>query len=294
MSGGSDTTTTTTTVPEWIRPYAENFMGRAQQVSDLPYQGYSGQTTAQLTPYQTAALDATAARAMQGSPVTNAASEQLQSTLGGSYLGAGLPTNQFAGSNPHLGRMIDQSSADVVRNYQRAVAPQLDALDARSGSFGNSGVGEARVDAQRALTDRLGDISTGLRFQDYGLQSQLGENAANRSFTGYQNERNRMQGAVGMAPNIANQDYTDASQLYGAGATYQGQEQANLTDDYRRFTEARDYPRQQLDTMGRGLGMNFGSNTTATGPGANPLAQGLGGAMSAYGLYNTMQSGGGK
>jgi len=129
-------------------------------------------------------------------------------------------------------------------------------------------------ESQRRLQSTLGDISSSIRGTDYA------------------NERNRMQGAVGMAPTIANQDYLDASQLLGAGAQVQGQEQANLSDAYGRFQEARDYPRQQLGTLGQGLGMNFGSSQT--GPGANPLAQGLGGGLAAYGAYRGMRSGGGK
>jgi hypothetical protein len=246
MGGGSETTSTG--VPEWVKPYAESFMQRSQQVANLPYQAYGGQTVAQMNPYQTAGLDAAAARAMQGSPVNDAASSELQKTLGGGYLN----------NNPYMDSLVNQAQGDVIRNYQTAIMPQLDALDARSGSFGNSGAQHVMGESRYQLGDTLGKISTNLRGNDYAA------------------ERNRMQGAIGMAPTIANQDYIDASALMGAGAAYHQQEQANLSDAYSRFQEARNYPKDQLATLGQGLGMNFGSQTT--GPGANKTGGALGGA----------------
>lgn len=247
MSGGSDSTTSGP--PDWAVPYFQNFMQRGQQVADMPYQGYGGQTVAQMNPYQTQALDATAQRAIYGSPVNNAASGELTKTLSGGYLN----------NNPYMDALVNQAQGDVIRNYQDAILPSIDALDARSGSFGNSGVQNVLGQSRYQLGQTLGDISTNLRGADYAA------------------ERNRMQSAVGMAPTIANQDYVDANALLQAGGAYQGQEQRNLSDAYARFTEARDYPKQQLATLGSTLGLNYGTQTT--GPGGNPAASGLGGAL---------------
>lgn len=241
MSGGSDTTTVQN-FPDWAIPYAQDYQQFARQVAGQEYNPYTGQTVAQMNPYQTAGYDAMAQRAMQGSGVNDAASQNLQDTLNGTYLNQG---------NPYLSRQIDMASQDVLRN--------MDVLNARSGSFGNSGV-------QEATARGISDIATQMRGADYAA------------------ERNRQMGAIGMAPQIANQDYFDIQQLTNAGQAYQGQEQANLTDQYNRFLEARDYPNQQLQTMARGLGMGWGSSQT--GPGNNNLAQGLGTAMALYGAYN--------
>ncbi len=240
MSGGSDTTTVQN-CPDWAVPYAQDFQNFARQVANQPYQPYEGQTVAQLNPYQTAGYDAMAARAMQGSPVSDAAARNLTDTLNGSYLN----------SNPYLDQVIDRSSRDVMR--------QFDAANARSGSFGNTGIAQATA-------SQLGDLASGIRYQDYN------------------NERQRQMAAVGMAPTIANQDYFDAQQLVNAGNAYQGQDQRNLTDQYQRFIEARDYPQQQLQTLGRGLGLNWGSTSTA--PGSNGWGQALGAGLAAYGAYN--------
>lgn len=239
MSGGSDTIQQNN-VPEWAIPAAQNYLAFSQQVANQPYQGYSGQTVAQLNPYQTAGYNAMAQRAMQGSPVSDAASTQLTDTLNGRYLN----------SNPYLDQMVNQAQGDVMS--------QMDVLNARSGSFGNSGLQENTVRA-------LGNVSTNIRGQDYAA------------------ERGRQLSALGYAPSIANQDYTDAQQLINAGQGFQAQEQRNLTDQYGRFTEARDYPQQQLAILGRGLGMNFGSSVTQP---SNSTNQALGTALAAYGAYN--------
>jgi hypothetical protein len=108
----------------------------------------------------------------------------------------------------------------------------------------------------------------------------------------YANERNRMVGAIGMAPQIANQDYVDADRMLQAGRGYQIQDQRNLDDTYRRFQEAQNYPKEQLGTLGKALGLNYGS--TSQVPGNNGLAQGLGTALAMYGGYKGMSSGSGK
>jgi hypothetical protein len=239
MSGGSDTVTQNSDVPAWIRPYAENFMQRSQQVADRPYQAYDKSTVANLNPYQTAGYNAQAQRAMQGSPTMDAAAGEVNKTLGGGYLN----------SNPYLDSMVDRASADVKRN--------MTSIDARSGSFGNSGV-------QESTARGLADVSSQIRGADY------------------QQERGRMAGAVGQAQGIANQDYIDAQQLQDAGQGFQRQDQAQRTDDYNRFNEARNYPEKQLGLLGQGLGMNRGSQSTSTGPGSNGWAQGLGTALAAY------------
>lgn len=248
MSGGSDTTTVQN-FPDWAIPYAQDYQQFARDVASRPYEGYQGQTVAQLNPYQVGGYNAIAQRAMQGSPVSDAASQNLTATLRGDYLSEG---------NPYLTQQIDTASQDVLRN--------MDVLNARTGSFGNSGV-------QETTARSLGSIAGNMRYQDYN------------------NERNRQQSAIGMAPTIANQDYFDAQQLLGAGQGFQGAEQANLTDQYNRFLEGRSYPEQQLATMGRGLGLGYGS--TQTGPGSNNLAQGLGTAMALYGAYNGYGGGSG-
>lgn len=288
MSGGTDTVTQKSGPPEWMIPYVQKGMEFAGQVAGQPYQPYEGSRVADLNPVQYGALDATANRAMMGNQASNVGQGQVARTAGGAYLGQGYAQNPYFGSNPYLGQAIDSASQDTIRNYERAVQPQLTALDARSGSFGNSGVNQVTGQAMGDLSRNLGNIASGMRFQDYTTQQGLGESAANRMQQAYGDERGRMLQAAGMAPAYAQLDYTDLQKLGGVGDTLQNQSQRMLDDQYSRFSEARSYPEQQLNILLKGLGINAGSTTTGEQPGSNPATGALGGAATGGALGSAL------
>jgi hypothetical protein len=166
-------------------PFAQDYLGRAQQVADIPYSPYTGSTVAQLNPYQTGAYNAIAGRAISGSPVNNAAGQEITRTLSGGYLN----------NNPYLDQLVNQGQNDVMR--------RMDTLAARSGSFGNSGVNESTLRG-------LGDVSAQIRGADYArergyMQSALGlaPTIANQDYVdaqqllgagqGFQNQEQRNQ-----------------------------------------------------------------------------------------------------
>jgi len=241
FSGGVDTSVQSTQAPDWAVPYLQNYLQTSQNLAGMPYTPYGGQTVAGMNPLETQGLNAQAQRAAYGSPVMNAASGELQKTLSGGYLN----------NNPYLDGVIGLANRDVMTS----LAP----VEARSGSFGNSGVQYAR---DRALADS----AMGIRANDYSQ------------------ERNRMVAGVGQAPGIANQDYIDAQAMQQAGQRFQQQDQANLTDQYQRFQEAQAYPYKQFDVLGKGVGLNFGQNTTLQTPGTSPMATGVGTAATLYPL----------
>ena len=75
MAKGDDSTTTTTSseLPEYIKPYVDRFLPRAETVSTMPYQQYGGQRLAQFAPDTQAAFQQirdTAGQAPTG--ITNA------------------------------------------------------------------------------------------------------------------------------------------------------------------------------------------------------------------------------
>lgn len=75
--------------------------------------------------------------------------------------------------NPYLQQVIDNSSADAMRNLQ----PMINKANAASGAFGNSGVAEAYG---RNAADVLGNIATKTRYTDYLNQQDLNERDMNR------------------------------------------------------------------------------------------------------------------
>jgi hypothetical protein len=183
----------------------------------------------------------------------------------------------------------------------------------QAGQF-NAGLGEAA--ANRGLQEQqfnagLGESAAGRSMQaqqfnsgtmDNNLIRQMqaqqfnagqGQDWAQRNDSMYQGNQNRMLQSLGLAPQFAQSDYNDINQLINAGGAYQGQNQAQMNDEYRRFQESRAYPQQQLDVMGRALGaFNPGSTTTQQQPGQNPLAAGLGGALTFAQLMQLLGGGG--
>ena len=258
MSGGGSSQTVVSSLPAWVEPYGQQYLSQAAQVSSLPYQQYTGQRVAGLNVAQKTAMDAIQQRAMQGSPVMSAGGQNLQATLSGQYLGA----------NPYLQNQIDASAQDTIRNYNLSVRPQQQAQDAQSGSFGNSGLQQMQLEGQRQLGQTLANSANAMRYQNYG-----------------QERANQMQ-ALSMAPTYAAQDYTDAQHLLDAGSRAQQAEQSGLDAQYQDWLAAQQYPRQQLQTMGNALGIQFGNNSTTYGQASNQAAQTLGGLLAAYAAYN--------
>ena len=253
MSGGSNdsTQTTTSSLPAWVEPYMRSYLDRAVEVSDLPYQQYTGQTVAGMNDAQYQAMDAIRNRAISGSPVMNTAAQSLQSIAGGSQLGQQSAQNPYltarneaantynpqAGAsnpylqaqnplaqaeNPYLQKQIDAASADVTRNYRDAVMPQMDAARARSGSFGNSGLEFVQQRAQDDLAKQLGNISSGMRMQDYTQRQGLQENAVNRLYQGGATLQSQQYGAgQQQAQNQFNAGQQYANQLFSGGQALQ-------------------------------------------------------------------------
>jgi hypothetical protein len=149
----------------------------------------------------------------------------------------------FLGSNPYL----DQTFNRAALQTQNQLASE----------FGRAG--------------RSVDASEGLRSQ------QLNDLAGNIYGGAYDAERNRMQGVLGSAIPLANQDYVDASQLGGVGASIEG-----LAGQYANA------PGANLDDYLRRIGMQqFGQQTTQSG-GGNRAAGALGGALTGASLASAL------
>ena len=256
----STTQTTSTSLPDWVQPYAQSYLDRASQVADQPYQQYTGQQVAGLNGTQMTAMDAIQNRAMNGNPYMNTAQQSLQGIAGGQNLGAQAAQNPYLtatngqasaqnpylnafnqaqgaqnpylnaqnplaqGENPYLQQQIDAASSDALRNYNTAIRPQMDAAMAQSGSFGNSGLQQVQAQQQTDLGRQLGNISSGMRMQDYTTRQGLQENAVNRQFQGGQQlQQNLYNSGAQQAQN----QFTGGQQLqqnaYNAGSQMQNQ-----------------------------------------------------------------------
>jgi len=213
--GGGGNSTTTQEIPAELKPLASRYTTEAIKNFDTPFQAFSGQRYADLNPTQYAGIGMAANRALNGSETMDNAEGNLNQMMSG-------------GENPYLDAMFAKASKGVTNQYQNAAM--------RSGSFGNSGLGEQ-------LATGLGDLATNM----YG--------------GAYENDQNRRMQAIGMAPTFGNQAYTDASQLLKSGQIMQDQAQQGLDFNYQQFLDQQNDPYKKMAAAAGVFGTNLGGTS---------------------------------
>ena len=130
--------------------------------------------------------------------------------------------------------------------------------------------------AQNAMNMARTQINGQFGGDNYGNsahQEWLGRGLLQAASPFYESERQRQTGAMAMAPTLANQDYTDISQLQGAGNAQWDQLMRN-------------------NQITQGIGGMGGTWTQSQPYFTNPAASMFGGALGGMGLYNAMNQGG--
>lgn len=258
-------TYSTTNAPlPWMEPYLQDYMSRAQTVANTGYTP-SPSTATPANPYLTAGWQATANRALSGSPVMSAANKTLMDTLSGSYLGQG---------NPYLQGQVDAAQGDLARNFNLVNKPGWDTRMAKAGGY-NSGVAEVASNDYGNLANAMGRVGSDLRFNAYNSERQL------------------MNSALGMAPTYANQDYVDAKALLDVGQQKQAFDQSQADQAYKWWQEAQQFPQQKLDAYGRALGVMSGGTSTQTSPDPSTASSVIGGGLTGLALWKALFGPGG-
>jgi hypothetical protein len=290
-SGGSknQTVSQTNEPPAYLRPYLESAATHSARLhSEGPQQYYPGQTVVGFSGETEQALQGTAARAQNGSPINQAASGLVNRTLSNapstSYGSASNPfatgANPYGGAtNPHLDATFNKA-ADSVQNRL-------------SSQFAGSG---RNIGASRAANaSELNDLATNLyggayenernRQLQYGSQ-QLGIGAQgyelerDRGMTDIQQQRQQQIATLGMAPDIANQDYVDLERLGAVGQQREDLTGRQMEDAASRWDFEQNAPGISLDQYIARINNQPGSSMSTTSPiYRNQFAGGLGGAM---------------
>jgi hypothetical protein len=260
-------------------------------------QYYPGNTVVPFSQQTEQALGLTEQRALQGSPVTNAAQQYATNTLNTA------PSSQFgSAANPY---------ASTANPYGSVNNPFLDAtFNKAADSVQNrlesqfAGAGRNVSASMPANADYLSNLATQIYGGAYenernrGLsydQQQLGIGAS-----GYESERDRMAqdldrqrsmqfGVAGLAPQLANQDYVDLQALGGVGGQVEDLASRLMEDQAARWDFAQNAPQMNLDNyIARITGGYPGGTTTQTTPTyRNRTAGALGGAMGGAQLGST-------
>lgn len=161
--GSQPSSVSQTTIPEYAQPYAERALGKAEALTETPYQTYGGERIAPSTQAQQDVRERVAG--MQG-PQQFGMGTQLAGQAGLAALGAGqYAPGVFA---------APLTQAQQLRQYQMRTAPEISGAEVTTGSFTAPGVAgqymspymQQALDVQKAEAIRTAQ------------QGQLGQNLA--------------------------------------------------------------------------------------------------------------------
>jgi hypothetical protein len=138
--------------------------------------------------------------------------------------------------------------------------PGIDSNFSSAGRYGSGLQGEAYRDANADMARSIGDISSNMAFNNYGM------------------ERGNMMNAIGMAGGLAANDYKDISMLGLAGQGIDEYDQRLIDADRERY----DYnANKDMGWLQNYIGLlggapQAGQTTTTKAPAPNPFATALG------------------
>jgi hypothetical protein len=212
--------TTSYDIPAYFKEIQERTLRRAEDVGSRPYQAYTGQRIAQLTPEE-----------IQAGQVV---SQQILPTAQG--LGAiGARTFDAATAaqymNPYQEQVIQSTLSDLGEAFGQS-RRALSASAIGAGAFGGAREGVERALGAERYIQQVGDVSSRLR--QAGFESGAQRFAQDRA-TQLAAQQAQLQGLAGAAAGLSQQ-----------GATARGVEQAGLAEAYRDFIEQREYPTEQV------------------------------------------------
>lgn len=263
-SSGGQTTTTRTTAEPWkaVQPYYKQaFTDATAQYRRGAPGYYPNNTVTPLSGNTLSALDWQADRARAGSPLTEAAQGQLTNTMRGDYLDAG---------NPHFQGAVQAAIRPITEQFTEVIAPGVDSAFSAAGRYGSnpeSAHAQAMQRANEGYLRSVGDVSSNMAYQNYNDERM-----------------NQIRGML-FAPELAQQDYFDISQLGAAGNSLDAYNQQLINADIAKYNYTQNAP---LDWIGNYMGLlgnaPWGQTTTQQQPAPNAFTTGIGGALAGAGI----------
>ncbi len=275
MGGGAPSNTTSTSIqelPEWMQPYQQGLLQYGtnvinnQSAQDLqsPYGTVSPLNQAQQT-----ANNMQIGRGLSGSPLTSAAQGYATDMLnGGGNNPYATQVNPYAGDNPYFQQQLADSNAAIVDAYRKGTAAQADANFSRLGTYGSSAWDQKQQDNANQLMGQISQNTNNLYGQQFDKSASMAEAALDRSSNAWQQMQQNRTGILGMANDLANQDYTDINNVLGAGDRYFQYQQSMLDEMNNNYQNQVNFPQQQLDqylALLRGVAGNSGQGTVSGG-----------------------------
>lgn len=297
MGGGASGTQRTVSEP-WAgqKPYIEDVFNKAQtQYNYGDVNPYQGDTTADMSGYTQAMVNNMANYGQSAPGYMQYAQGQLWNTARGDSLNNYRQynpelTNTASGAylnagNPYLQNAIGSATRPLTENFNENVMPSIDARFALGGRYGSPGAhGHAANEAAKNYMNQVGDIASGMSYQNYGDERSRQEAASGQLAGLYGQERANQMQAIGMAPSLQASDVQRMGLVGQAGAISEGYQQADLDAARNLYYEWRDAPWEELSRYNNiisGAGSGGWSNTATSGGRGGSAAMGAaGGALS--------------
>jgi hypothetical protein len=264
--GGDATSTASRDLPAWLQPYAQSYLGRADALSQRPFEAYSGQRVANLSPDQQTAMTQVRDLATVGNPLVNQAQGQQSNVIGGGMLNA----------NPY----IDQVAKNIGDRMGEAYATGTRANLASSANMAGGGGQRFNSAAQQVMGNA-----------DRSFGDALGSTMSNLYMGNYQNERAAQDAAARGSLNFGNFGRQNTEGLLNVGGLAQGTTQNILNANYDEWQQRQGWPVQNLGILGGAINPGFGQTTTQTDPGSSTWERVLGGALGGAGIARSLYGG---
>lgn len=264
--GGPETTTSAQDLPEWLRPYAQSMLGRADALSQRPYEAYPGQRVANLSGDQQLAMTQIRDLATVGNPLVNQAQGQQANVIGGGMLNA----------NPY----IDQVAKSVGDRMGEAYATGTRANLASGANM--AGGGGVRYNS--AAQQMMGNA-------DRSFGDALGSTMSNLYMGNYQNERAAQDAASRGSLQFGTFGRGNTEGLLNSGGVQQNTTQNILGANYDEWQQRQGWPVQNLGILQGAINPQYGRTSTQTDPGVSTWQGLLGGAMGGAGIARSLFGG---
>ena len=280
------------TLSEWAGPYVTDMLGKAQAISNTPYQTYQGPMTAGESGLQNKMF-----QGLGGLSFPNQLGQSFSS--GSAYQPPGMAPNTFA--NQPIGTGAGASSqgmgagATGTGGGQSTTAPLGIAsqyMNPYLQSVLQPQLEELRRQSQMNLQPGMAKLTQAGGFG--GGRQAIMESEANRNLlqaqnqaigTGYSNAYDK---AMQQFNTEQGQAKTLADLMGTAGAQQRGIEQEGITADYNEFLAQRDYPMKQtqyLQSMLQGLPLSTVTNIPQS---QTASQQAVGGMQTVYGMLQNL------
>ena len=265
MGGKSSQSTSTVQIPPEVLARYNAVNARAETAAAQPFQNYTGQFVAGLTPEQQAATAQTAAASQTAQP--------YYQTAAGLTLGANQNVGPLTSSqinqymNPFTQAVVTPTMQALLQQQGQQKAQQQ-AQAIQSGGFGErSDLARAQLEGQQNLA--LGQAIAPIYEQGYGQAVQTAAGQQNVAAADLARQMQAAQQLAGLGTGAQAAGLQGAQALMAAGTVGQQTQQADLTAQYQQFLQQRGYDFQTaqfLANIAMGTGALSGSTTSTTQP----------------------------